>query len=215
MARTRKQSYAPLLEKYGLDESAVWDCHGNPTLYHWACEQIAEKINVEFELPEVVYTDNDSTIVLRLTAKLFDAEGKGRIEWTFGEVNPRNNKTSYPWAMAEKRAKDRLILKLAGLHGRLYAQSEMDGSGDGSILDGGEPVFRDAQDFSTRCKAAFVELSELVERDTAIDFVNGLLEKYDAKQFVEVQEQHRLEVAALLRNEYTARKKAAEKRDAR
>ena len=39
---------------------------------------------------------------------------------TYGESSPQNTKNMYPVAMAEKRAKGRAILKLAGLHGDFY-----------------------------------------------------------------------------------------------
>ncbi len=210
MAKSRKQDYLPLLEQYGLDESAVWPCHGNPTLYHWACEQIADRCVIDIADPIVVFTDNAETVVLLLNGLRTMDDGQEKAEWTYAEVNPKNNKTAYPWAMAEKRGKDRLILKLAGLHGRLYAQSEMDGQGDGSILSGPEPVFRDATDFSARLKAAFVEAAELVDRGTVIDHVNGLLDKYEATQFAEVKEEHWLQVAALMRQQVDKWKKAAQ-----
>ena len=48
--------------------------------------------------------------------------------WTTGESSPDNCKTDYPVAIAEKRAKDRLILKLvnASEYGVL-SESEMEG----------------------------------------------------------------------------------------
>ena len=49
-----------------------------------------------------------------------------KSEWSIGEASPSNNKNSYPYAMAEKRAKDRVILKLVGLHGDVYAEDEAD-----------------------------------------------------------------------------------------
>jgi len=49
-----------------------------------------------------------------------------RLEWSVGEAAPANNKNAYPWAMAEKRAKDRVILKLIGLHGLAYSEEEAD-----------------------------------------------------------------------------------------
>ena len=47
-------------------------------------------------------------------------------EWSFGEASPYNNKNGYPYAMAEKRAKDRVILKLIGMHGDTYSEDEAD-----------------------------------------------------------------------------------------
>ena len=49
-----------------------------------------------------------------------------KMEWSIGEAAPYNNKNSYPFAIAEKRAKDRVILKLVGLHGDVYAEDEAD-----------------------------------------------------------------------------------------
>jgi len=49
-----------------------------------------------------------------------------RTEWSFGEATPANNKNAYPFAMSEKRAKDRVILKLVGLHGDVYSDTEID-----------------------------------------------------------------------------------------
>jgi hypothetical protein len=202
MAKVKRETYLPLLEKYELDGSAVWDCHGSPTLYHWACEHIGSRLSIEFHPPEVIHNDNlpgsQCTIVLLVAGSLPDSSS--RI-WTFAEVNPKNNKMDYPWAMVEKRGKDRLILKLAGLHGRLYAQSEMEGRGDGSILDPGEPQFRDAADFSVRMRLAFVAALDCASRDEVIDYTNGLLAKYDAKSFLEVQPGHWLDVAVLMRQQ--------------
>ena len=45
--------------------------------------------------------------VVQATGKLGE-----RTENSFGEAAPYNNKNNYPLAMAEKRAKDRVILKL-------------------------------------------------------------------------------------------------------
>ena len=47
-------------------------------------------------------------------------------EWSIGEAAPYNTTNKYPYAMAEKRAKDRVILKLVGLHGDVYSEEEAD-----------------------------------------------------------------------------------------
>ena len=49
-----------------------------------------------------------------------------RTEWSIGEATPYNNKNGYPFAMAEKRAKDRVILKLVGIAGDVYSSEEAD-----------------------------------------------------------------------------------------
>ena len=49
-----------------------------------------------------------------------------RQEWSIGEVSSRNCRNDYPFAMAEKRAKDRVILKLLGVAGDTYSEEEAD-----------------------------------------------------------------------------------------
>ena len=49
---------------------------------------------------------------------------------TYVEASPKNNKNNYPYAMAEKRAIDRAILKLIGLHGFVYSEDEVDSTID-------------------------------------------------------------------------------------
>ena len=39
---------------------------------------------------------------------------------TYGEASPKNTRNAYPYVMAEKRAVDRAILKLLGLHGFVF-----------------------------------------------------------------------------------------------
>jgi hypothetical protein len=51
---------------------------------------------------------------------VFASMGEAK-EWATGEAAPGNNKNNYPLAMAEKRAKDRCILKLLQIHGALYS----------------------------------------------------------------------------------------------
>ncbi|MHC4121978.1 MAG: hypothetical protein ACYSSI_00260 [Planctomycetota bacterium] len=116
---------AKILEKYEIAATdALWAFkRGNTTTWiilHRYCEQIAAKANVTFDKPELIYGGPDSNeVVLLVTGYL------GYIrEWSYGEASPDNNKNPYPYAMAEKRAKDRVILKLAGVHGLVYSESE-------------------------------------------------------------------------------------------
>ena len=58
--------------------------------------------------------------------------GTERVEWSMGEalvnVNYRvsGKQAAYVYAMAEKRGKDRVILKLIELHGLVYSEEEAD-----------------------------------------------------------------------------------------
>lgn len=111
-----------VLKNYGFDRSAVWDCHGTWVVYHRVCEQIAANAGIQFDMPEIIEANSKEKIaVVCVSGKLGDA-----YEWSFGEAAPGNNKNAYPFAMAEKRAKDRVILKLIGLHGLAYSEEEAD-----------------------------------------------------------------------------------------
>jgi alpha-D-ribose 1-methylphosphonate 5-phosphate C-P lyase len=59
-------------------------------------------------------------VAIKCTASL----GKAKVI-TYGEATPKNNKNGYPYAMAEKRAVDRAILKLIGIHGFVYSDDEV------------------------------------------------------------------------------------------
>jgi hypothetical protein len=60
----------------------------------------------------LIYHSND------LKTAIIKAKGfmDSKIIETYGEVSPQNNSNSYPIAMAEKRAKSRIVLMLAGLY---------------------------------------------------------------------------------------------------
>ena len=117
-----------VLEKYGLDpESSCWDCHGTLVVYHKACQIIAMQSGIEFNLPVIVQSEAEKGIVIILVEGTMPlTEGGQRHAWSFGEATPKNNKNAYPFAMAEKRAKDRIILALAGIHGYVYSEMEAD-----------------------------------------------------------------------------------------
>jgi hypothetical protein len=120
-----------ILKNYGFGADAVWDCHGTWVVYHRVLEQIAATNGVVFSMPQIIEADGGA----KIAALAVEGELTGRKEWSIGEAAPGNNKNAYPWAMAEKRAKDRVILKLIGLHGLAYSEDEADdfkGSAPGS-----------------------------------------------------------------------------------
>jgi len=102
-----KADLAALKEKFGLVKDDVWDCHGTLVMLHRACEGIAQQLGITFDEPKLLFAEGKS-IAIQVTGRLGDESS-----WSIGEASPDNNKNSYPWAMAEKRAKDRVILKLA------------------------------------------------------------------------------------------------------
>jgi hypothetical protein len=112
-----------VLKDIGMSSAeAGWDCHGTYVLLHKALEKVAAKRNVVFDPPQVLSANvTGKEAVVLCTGRMGDKQ-----EWSIGEAAPYNNKNSYPFAMAEKRAKDRVILKLVGLHGDVYSEDEAD-----------------------------------------------------------------------------------------
>jgi hypothetical protein len=123
MAKKLDPLLVEILSKYGVDpRDALWDCHGTWVCYHKYVEQIAARAGIEFYPPQIIEASSkDKVAVVCVTGSMGE-----RREWSFGEASPGNNKNSYPFAMAEKRAKDRVALKLVGLHGLVYSEEEAD-----------------------------------------------------------------------------------------
>jgi len=110
-------------DEYGLEASDMWQLPQNKQwlIKHAALEVVAAKAGIVFDMPEIIERDSAAGIaVICVTGKW-----KDRVEWSFGEASPKNSKTGYPWAISEKRAKDRVILKLIGIHGLVYSEDEM------------------------------------------------------------------------------------------
>ena len=123
MAKKLPARLQEILKDIGLTErQAIWDCHGTPVVLHKALEKVAAHYNVVFDQPQIIACDVAAKeAVICVTGHMAEA-----TEWSIGEAAPYNNKNSYPFAMAEKRAKDRVILKLVGLHGDVYSEEEAD-----------------------------------------------------------------------------------------
>ena len=101
---------------------ATWDCHGTPVVLHKYIEIIGAKLNVSIDSLDVIEASaKDGIVSMKCVASI-----KDRQVISYGECSPKNNKNAYPYAMAEKRAVDRCILKLANLHGFVYSENEID-----------------------------------------------------------------------------------------
>jgi hypothetical protein len=102
--------------------TALWDCHGNWIIKHKALEKIATHAGITY---------SDCTVYPPQQGQDYFAVSvighmNDRSEWSIGEASPKNSKNNYYYAMAEKRAKDRVILKLLGLHAYIYSEEEAD-----------------------------------------------------------------------------------------
>lgn len=106
-------------------DDAGWVLPQNKNLFilnHKTCEKIGAFKNVEFDAPTIIASDPEKKIaVMTVVGRMGN-----KSEWSIGECATYNNKNNYPYSMAEKRAKDRVILKLVGLHGDVYSEDEAD-----------------------------------------------------------------------------------------
>ena len=172
-----------IIKEVGLTErQATWDCHGTPVVLHKALEKIAAAKNIVFDAPQIIECSTEKKYaVLCVTGHM-----EGATEWSIGEAAPYNNKNSYPFAMAEKRAKDRVILKLVGLHGDVYSQDEADEFNLTQALQDLSPEHRAAVE---KWRKGFKYCENQIAMDEAIEqwrrWRDKWLENSDIAQYVE------------------------------
>jgi hypothetical protein len=124
---TADKQIADILAKYGEPMAGnIWRVQGQAVIYHKALERIAAQAKIQFDTPTIVRAERDEAVIL-VTGRMGE-----RAEWSIGEaligINYRvsGKQAAYVYAMAEKRAKDRVILKLIELHGLVYSEEEAD-----------------------------------------------------------------------------------------
>ena len=103
-----------------------WDLTRNGKTVAWLAthkflERVAGKAGIYFRMPTVLNCVADEVAVC-----VEGVDKNGNTSWSIGEASSKNNKNEYRWAMAEKRAKDRVILKLLGIAGYMYSEEEAD-----------------------------------------------------------------------------------------
>jgi hypothetical protein len=112
-----------LASKYNLNKNDVWQCQNAWVIKHDAIERIAVTEGVIFDTPQVVEFNGSLGLIGRATK-----DGKNYI-WSTGEASNENvkGKGRYYFAMAEKRLKDRLTLKLINAYQYgIYSEDEAD-----------------------------------------------------------------------------------------
>ena len=87
---------------------------------HKFLEKVAQRVGIWFDEPKVMNC-TDEEVALWVVGGY-----ENQKAWSIGEASPKNCKNDYRWAMAEKRAKDRVILKLLGIAGDMYSEEEAD-----------------------------------------------------------------------------------------
>jgi len=172
MAQSKREKLDKIydtFEKHGvdLDRDDIWEVQGTPVVYHKAIERLGAALKVRWNKPDFIRKEKDEAVIY--------VEGVvgDRMEWSIGEalvgVNYRvsGRQSAYVWAMAEKRAKDRVILKLADLHGEVYSDEEADEFKKGNQRQ--EPPARQPQETQVTVTATVEHDSEEPAADPAND----------------------------------------------
>lgn len=123
MGKPSKELFA-FMQKHNVSSDEVWEVRagGAWAIKHSAIERLVAENDIVFDRPSVVEINTaDKIMVVCVFGKMGE-----RSEWSFGEASPANCKNAYPASMAEKRAKDRVALKLLNAHGALYSEDEAD-----------------------------------------------------------------------------------------
>ena len=157
-----------VLQKFELDPKVVlWSCKGTWVMYHRYIEHAAALANIRFGMaPTIIESDMEHG-----HAAILVTGTMGQItEWSVGEASPDNNRNEYPWAMAEKRAKDRVALKLLGIHGLVYSEEEADFSKEDADTDDDEAAAapEPAEEVTESEAAQASDQSDAIARATTI-----------------------------------------------
>lgn len=121
-----------LQQKYKLDKSDFWELKRGGRSIWIVCHDAVEKIGLEehIVIDEPVWLacgvgESETWAVQVSGYKAEGLNGKSPHIWTTGEASSKNCKGGYPVAITEKRAKDRLILKLINAYEfGIYSDSE-------------------------------------------------------------------------------------------
>jgi hypothetical protein len=110
------EQIASILARYGEPaDGSIWQVEGQAFIHHRTLERIAAQAKITFDPPTVLRAERDEAVLL-VVGRMGE-----RAEWSIGEALVGVNyhvpepEAAYAYAMAEKRAKDRVILKLIEL----------------------------------------------------------------------------------------------------
>ncbi len=120
----KSQEIIDFQKSHGITESEMWEVRpGAWAVKHSAIERLVAQLGIKFERPAIIEVNTaEKIMVICVFGTLGD-----RTEWSFGEASPANCKIAYPAAIAEKRAKDRVAIKLLNATGEaIYSEEEFD-----------------------------------------------------------------------------------------
>lgn len=177
MAAPLEPRIEAIRKKYELAQNDFWQIpqNGQWVCKHAALEVVATKAGIEWLEPKIIEANAPGLVTsMIVTGKLGD-----RVEWATGETNPTNysvkgKQPAYPWAMSEKRAKDRVILKLSGVHGLLYSDAEVDAPG--GHAEGSGEAFEPLED--SVAKTLFPVIQSALMASTTTKQLEGAWSRY-------------------------------------
>jgi hypothetical protein len=118
----KSKEVADFQKLHGIKDADMWEVRpGSWAIKHSAIEKLVADSGIKFERPSVIEINTKEKIMVIC---VFGTLGD-RTEWSFGEASPANCKIAYPAAIAEKRAKDRVAIKLLNATGAaIYSDEE-------------------------------------------------------------------------------------------
>tara|TARA_R100000541_G_scaffold49201_1_gene56319 strand:+ start:115 stop:522 length:408 start_codon:yes stop_codon:yes gene_type:complete len=125
LTTTQKADMRRLFEENGLTPDDVFKHQHYIIITRGGIEKIQARHDIRITYEVQHYNEETKNLCLKAFAYRNDAPDN--VIETFGEVNPKNNRNDYPWAMAEKRCLSRATLKLAGLYAHgVFGEDEAD-----------------------------------------------------------------------------------------
>jgi len=113
LTKAQRDRLNALFVENGLDTSDTFISPQFAIITRTGIEKIQANHNVDVRF-EIV-SDNPGFVVIKAIATT-ERDGRVYTIETFGEASPQNNRTKFPFAMAEKRALARAVLKIVGLY---------------------------------------------------------------------------------------------------
>ncbi len=123
--KTQQAEMRRLFEENGLTPDDVFKHQHYIIITRGGIEKIQAKHDIRISYETEYYNPEHGMLTLKAFA--YRNSDPDNIIQTYGEVNPKNNRNAYPWAMAEKRCLSRATLKLAGLYAHgVFGEDEAD-----------------------------------------------------------------------------------------
>jgi hypothetical protein len=171
------EQIATILARYGEPaDGNVWQVEGQAFIHHKALERIAAQARITFDPPTILRAERDEAVLL-VVGRMGE-----RAEWSIGEALVDVNyhvlepEAAYVYAMAEKRAKDRVILKLIELHDVVSSEEPHAVESSPSSSNENAPAELDLE------PGVVVELKRKLDGAGMVEAVIGLMRSAETQQ---------------------------------